>query len=305
MIAVSQLRAFAAVVEIGTVTGAAAALGRTQPQVSRLVAGLEETVGFELFAREGRRLVLTQRGARFYDEVKHTLDSFENIRHVAERIRDDAESGISILAPAYIAHTILPRALEKFRTRFPKRYFSVEIVARSAMGRWLPFRSFDLGIAALPFELPFTTVRRFASVQTVVVLPKRHPLTRKRVITMKEIAEYPFVSTDRNTAIQKRLQTFFNREEMKPFVVGETTNSISACDMVAQGLGITILDAFVPLTAAADSIEIRPWKPGSLTEFGFIYPANEPISVNAEELSSMVAEVVRELGSKNGTVFKA
>ncbi|UGY18362.1 LysR family transcriptional regulator [Bradyrhizobium septentrionale] len=126
MLPVSQLRAFAAVVEIGTVTGASAAIGRTQPQVSRLVAGLEEAIGFQLFIREGRRLVLTRRGARFYDEARHTLDSLDNIGQAAGRIRDDAESGPRILAPGYIAHTILPRALAKFRERHPKRYFSVE-----------------------------------------------------------------------------------------------------------------------------------------------------------------------------------
>ena len=61
MLPVNHLRAFVAVVEAGTVTAASAAIGRTQPQVSRLVSGLEEAVGFALFVRENRRLLLTQR----------------------------------------------------------------------------------------------------------------------------------------------------------------------------------------------------------------------------------------------------
>jgi DNA-binding transcriptional LysR family regulator len=304
MLAVSQLRAFAAVVEIGTVTGASSALGRTQPQVSRLIAGLEEAVGFELFAREGRKLVLTRRGALLYDEVKHTLDRLGNIRQVADRIRNDAEAGLRILAPANIAHTILPRALARFQTRFPKLYFSVEIVARNAIGTWLPFRPFDIGIAALPFELPATKVRRFARMRTVVVLPKHHPLVKKRVVTLAEVASYPFIAADRNTAIRKELDTIFERERLKPTIVGDTTNSVSACDMAANGVGLTIVDAFVPLAKKSDTFEIRLWKPGSTTEFGFVFPAAASISAIAEDFSTFVEDAVKELGSKYGGLVK-
>lgn len=302
MLAVGQLRAFVAVVEFGTVTGAASTMGLTQPQVSRLVANLEEAVGFSLFEREARRLVLTKRGARLYDEVKHALDGLESIQQIAERIRDDAEAGLRILAPAYIAHTILPCALAKFRTRFPKRYYSVEIVARNAMGSWLPFRPFDIGIAALPFELPATRVRKFAAMPTVVVLPKSHALTRKRIITLDDLASYPFVAADRNTAMRKRLDLIFARDGLKPMIVGDTTNSVSACDMVAAGIGLTIVDAFVPLASKSDAIERRLWRPGSITEFGFIYPAVSLSLTIAEEFATFVEEVVKELKSRDGTV---
>lgn len=304
MFVISQLRAFVAVVEIGTVTSAASAMGRTQPQVSRLVANLEEAVGFDLFVREGRRLVLTRRGARLYDEVKHALDGLDGVRQTAERIRNDAEASLRILAPNYIAHTILPRALAKFQAYYPKRYYSVEIVARSAMGSWLPFRPFDIGIAALPFELPAIKAQRFATMQTVVVLPKGHPLTRKRVITLAELASYPFVAANRNTAIRKRLDVIFERDGLKPMIVGDTTSSVSACDMVAAGMGLTVVDAFVPLTSNSDSIETRLWKPGSATEFGFIFPAANSIPAVVEEFSTFVEKAVKELGSKYAVMVK-
>lgn len=298
MLTVGQLRAFAAVVEIGTVTGAASGLNRTQPQVSRLVADLEEAVGFDLFSREGRKLVLTKRGARLYDETKHALDSLENLERTAERIRDGAETELRVLAPPYIAHTILPRALAKFRLRFPRWGYSVEIVARNAMGSWLPFRPFDIGIAALPFELPATKTRRFGAFQTVVVLPKNHPLKRKRTIALSDLVPCPFVAVQPTAAIRKRVDRIFEQAGLKPTIIGETTTSVSACDMVAQGIGVTIIDGFIPLTISSNSIETRPWRPGSMTELGFVYPAAGSISVIAEEFSAVVEEVVREIGTK-------
>ena len=179
MLGVQQLRAFIAVFENGTVTGAAASLGRTQPQVSRLISSLEAGVGFPLFVRERRRLVPTQRGARFYDEVKPALDGLDNIARLGEEIRRDTEAVLRILVPPYAAHTILPRALARFCARYPERRYSVEILARNAMGSWITFHPFDVGVAALPFEIPAIKVKRFAAVETVVVMPKGHPLARQ------------------------------------------------------------------------------------------------------------------------------
>ena len=51
-----QLRAFQQVMLTGSMTEAAHNLGRTQPAISALIAGLEETVGYPLFGRRGGRL---------------------------------------------------------------------------------------------------------------------------------------------------------------------------------------------------------------------------------------------------------
>lgn len=299
MIAVSQLRAFVAVVEVGTVTGAAAAIGRTQPQVSRLVTELEEEVGFRLFAREGRRLILGQRGARLYDEVKQALDTYDRLRQTAERIRRDAESELRILAPPYIAHTILPRVLAQFRSRYPTRTFSVDIVVRNAMGAWFPYRTFDVGLAALPVELPTVKVRRFAAIESVVALPKGHALSKKRALTLPDLIPYPFLAPNRNTALRKRLDAIFERTGLTPSVVGDTASSISAYEMVAEGLGWTILTGLVPLSKNLKSVEIRPWKPGSVTEFGFIYPAATSITPAVKEFTEIVEEDIEALGSRS------
>ena len=57
-----QLRYFVAVVEEGTVTGAARRLRLSQPPLTMQLHSLEEELGCALFEREGRRLRLTEAG---------------------------------------------------------------------------------------------------------------------------------------------------------------------------------------------------------------------------------------------------
>ena len=70
---VKRLRAFVVVAEQGTVLRAAQALHVTQPALSRQIAGLERDLGFKLFARVGRRLVLTELGEQLLDDSRNLL----------------------------------------------------------------------------------------------------------------------------------------------------------------------------------------------------------------------------------------
>src|SRR4051794_12179305 len=67
------LRVFAVVAESGSVTQAAALLYLTQPAVSAALRRLQSSVGAPLFARQGRGLVLTDRGERLLSVTRPHL----------------------------------------------------------------------------------------------------------------------------------------------------------------------------------------------------------------------------------------
>ena len=62
---IDWLSAFRTVMQTGTVTGAAGVMLRTQPQVSRMISGLERELNLKLFQREGRRLIRRPRHSNF------------------------------------------------------------------------------------------------------------------------------------------------------------------------------------------------------------------------------------------------
>ena len=100
------LEALRAFMEGGSLNAAAERLHRTQPQVSRLLAALEDEVGFALFTRKKRRLVPTTEAREFYSHVEHALYSLDDAMHAAE-------AGARQAAPAR-AH---PHRAEHHRTR--------------------------------------------------------------------------------------------------------------------------------------------------------------------------------------------
>src|SRR6266700_291711 len=74
-----QIEIFRAVIDQGSVTAAARVLAVSQPAVSGSLAKLEKRLGFDLFRREGRRLVATPEARLLHMEASHLLDGFERL----------------------------------------------------------------------------------------------------------------------------------------------------------------------------------------------------------------------------------
>src|SRR5690625_7672400 len=76
-----QVEAFRAVMQFGSITAAAQALGVTQPAVSRLIADLEYAISFLLFERRGARLLPTREAIELYGEVERMYYGLDRLEH--------------------------------------------------------------------------------------------------------------------------------------------------------------------------------------------------------------------------------
>src|SRR6516162_8519148 len=75
----SAMKAFVKVVESGTFTKAADALGVPKAQISRLVQSLEQELKTLLLNRTTRRVVTTPDGAAYYERAVRVLDDIEEL----------------------------------------------------------------------------------------------------------------------------------------------------------------------------------------------------------------------------------
>jgi len=290
-IAIQGLRAFRAVMEVGSTGAAADRIGRTQPQLSRLISQLEAELGFALFHRERRRLIPTPRAQRFYHEVLRALDGLDNIKAVGEELRLEADAQLRVIAPPYASYTVMPEALSRYRCTYPNGQFSLELVTRSSMGRWISFHNFDIGIASLPFDAPSITSMPLAEVPTVVVLPVGHPLAAKSVIDVDDLGRHPFVALNAFTLLRRQLDRVLADARVTLNIAGETDTGLSACQMVAEGVGVTVVDRLWLDAMPPGRVVHRPWSPGVVSAFGLIHPSATPLGAPAR----LLAEILREV----------
>jgi DNA-binding transcriptional LysR family regulator len=154
----SSLKDFLAVSRRGSLSGAAADLGVSQPTLSRRMAALEESLQVELFRRSPRGLELTKAGEALIEPAQQMEQSAQAIA-VAVGGRDLALAGpVRITATDGLAVEWLTPTLAAFRARYPRIDF--EIISRLS--------TMDL-------------LRREADIAIRLGRPKQADLTARRV----------------------------------------------------------------------------------------------------------------------------
>jgi DNA-binding transcriptional LysR family regulator len=115
---VSLLRAFATVVETGSVTSAARLLNRTQAAVSLQIKRLEDLLGQELFRREHRKLTLAPGGEALVGAAQRIVAANDALWR--QMTTPDFEGEVRFGVPTDIVHTYVPPVLRRFNKAWPR-----------------------------------------------------------------------------------------------------------------------------------------------------------------------------------------
>jgi LysR family glycine cleavage system transcriptional activator len=174
------LQAFSAVVRAGSVVGAADELAVTASAVSHLLRQLETRLCTRLFARSGRRLVLTPDGERLAAAVTPALATIDDA--LRGFIRRGTELRISLLS-SFAVHWLIPR-LNRFQVLHPDIELFLSTSTRIVD---LHSESFDCAIRLGRGNWP-TVMADELYREELIVACSPHLLPPGRVRTPKELA---------------------------------------------------------------------------------------------------------------------
>jgi len=112
-------RTFVTVAELGTVSKAALRLHLTQPALSRQIGDLERELGFKLFDRVGRRLLLTSEGEQLLGECRALLTHAGAVREQAELLRRGDQGVLKVAASPQHIESVFSQFLHSYAGRWP------------------------------------------------------------------------------------------------------------------------------------------------------------------------------------------
>ncbi len=146
LMTLGQLRAFLAMVDTGSVRGAAERLVVTQPAVSMAIAALQRSVGVGLTARDGRGLRLSPAGetfAAYARDVVALLDA--GVQAAAGRVEPE-RGRLRLGAVTTAAEHVIPSYLATFRQRLPHVEILLEVGNRARVWDLLAHHEVDVVI---------------------------------------------------------------------------------------------------------------------------------------------------------------
>lgn len=285
-----QLECFRALMIHGTMTRVAELLNISQPGVSTMIAALEHDFGVPLFVRRGTRLQPTPEAHLIYAEASRALEAVENTVRVAGEIRAGKRGHLAITAYPSISIALLPRLLSVFAAERPGLQMKIITRASQSVKELMSTRTFDFAIAELPLDYPTAQMEVF-SYQCQCMLPLGHPLAERAEITPADLDGVPFVTLFRGDPVYQKLAAAFSEYGARWNVVAETEFFSSACELVAAGVGVGIVDPVVSAPFTADVVR-RPFRPAISYEIAILHPLHEELSQLAREFMVPLREAL-------------
>jgi DNA-binding transcriptional LysR family regulator len=115
-----DLRAFCAVVDLGTVTAAAASRGETKGSLSRRISRLEAALGATLMARHPRAVSPTAEGLAFYAKVQESLALLDEAAETARDARTIPAGHLRVTTSVDFGIELMPGIVASFRRAYPQ-----------------------------------------------------------------------------------------------------------------------------------------------------------------------------------------
>jgi DNA-binding transcriptional LysR family regulator len=185
-----ELEIFIAILDAGSLAGAARRLRRSPPAVTRSLVALEERIGTRLVERTTRRLAPTEAGKRLAEQARRLLADY------TAAVREDAAAPLRgllrVTAPVVFGRRHVAPVVNSYLDRYPE--MQVELMLNN---RNLDLIDEGLDVAVRIGRLPDAglVARRVGEVRRVLVASNAYLARRGTPQTLAELAQHDIIFT--------------------------------------------------------------------------------------------------------------
>lgn len=247
-----HLRLFAAVIDQGGFTKAAAALNLSQPAISKSLKELEGELGLSLIDRSGRSMKVTEAGRALYARARELF----GVERIAERelreLRGLKRGVLRIGASTTIATYMLPPVLGRFHLRHPRVRIQTSSANTRAVLRMLLESRVDVALVEGPVAHARVDVIPWREDELVVISGPEHPLRAKARVDVTSLASEQFLVREPGSGTREVSEQALARHGIRLANTMRVGGTEAMKQAVAAGLGLAI----VSRAAAADQLAL-------------------------------------------------
>lgn len=267
-----QLQCFLIAAKRLSFTESAAELFISQPALSYNISALEKEWGIELFNRDkkNKETLLTPAGEVMYEGIKELQEQFEQLLQKARNLQEGKSGTLSI---GIISSDRIDDSLLKIIDNFKEAYPDVDLILKRGSHRelvqWLYNNTVDLAVALkiVVENKRLLAIQKLHSVDSVLILPKKHPLAGRKNLSLQDFKNETFVSVSRNES--RAINALLEQECEK---AGFTPKILEAPDINTQimylesGKGVSIgsINNMAAFNKHITMLQLRDLKPMEL-----------------------------------------
>ncbi|SFG84879.1 transcriptional regulator, LysR family [Duganella sp. CF458] len=289
----AALRALRRVVELGSFTAAAEALGISHTIVSRQVRQLEEHLGAQLLNRTTRRFALTDAGRDYYESAREVLDLLDDADRNVGRHQSEPTGVLRINAPMAFGTIEVAQWLPGFMARYPG--LQVDLLCNDRMVDLIE-DGFDVALR-LARALPDSTLvaRRLATSKVLLVASPDYLRKHGAPAAPADLAQHNCLVYTAATRANEWILLGTDGTEHAVPVRGtlQANTNVALRAAAAGGLGIANAAAFIVREELERGalVEVLPGYTPKPRELYALYPQNRHLSPKVRAFVDYAASV--------------
>jgi DNA-binding transcriptional LysR family regulator len=221
------------------------------------------------------------------------LGEVDRLAATTAQIREGQSGRLVIASHPAAAISLLPALVADFVAQRPG--VSVRMISRHSdvVSQLLPAEGYDLGIAELPVDETDVRLARY-QMRCVAILPPRHPLASRKLLTPAVLSGQPMVAPARSPQMLSRVYGTFGAAGAQINAVVEAEFFASCCALVAAGTGWSLVDPLSAKSFSSLGLVTRQFEPAVMYDIGVFHRRDREPSV-------LAAAFLEELDSKLGS----
>jgi LysR family tcuABC transcriptional regulator len=233
-----QLRYFARVVELGSMSRAALDLGVVQSALSQQISRLEGELSTRLLQRSAKGVTPTEAGLAFFREAQLALRHADEASRAAQQARLSGSVSVG-LAPTTASVLGLP-LMRAMRERYPEVHLHMVESLSGHLSTMLNARQLDLAVLFDTHPARRWSVTPLLEEKLFLIQARDPAKPLPARIRLRELRGVRLILPSGGHGLRSTLDAAFTRARLKPEVVTEIDSLTMLMDAVAAGLGATI-----------------------------------------------------------------
>lgn len=235
------LRSFLAVIDSGSLLGAARRLGSHQPTLSRQIAELEAQLGVPLFERTGRGLVPTAAATAIVDAAREVAEAVARIGTTLAGASAVTAGSVRLSCSQVAASHLMPHLLTSLRQRHPQ--IQIDLSASNTVSNLLR-READIALRHLRPSQGSLLARKLTEMPMGAYAAPAYLAGRATLTQMGDLLQHDLVGLDADDTLIRGLQEAGLPVTRESFAI-RCDDQVAGIALIRAGAGIGFLPHYV------------------------------------------------------------
>ena len=289
-----HIEVFHAIMQVGTISGAAQVLHISQPAVTKVLQHCELQLGMQLFERVRGKLYPKPEAHRLFIETEKLNRDLQGIRRLAASLKGRAVETIRLVATPAVAISVLPEAMTQWRLEFPHTRCELGTHHTSEIVNTLRLGEADLALSLRDPCHPGIVAEPIAQgVMTVIAPARSWRLDEASRPLGAGGLSGELIGHAEHDPLGELVLAACEAQGVQPAFRTVVQTYQIARSLVEAGAGMAVVDPFTAASADREKVQCRPWAPAIPVHLFLLTADSAPLSHAARALANCIGVAAR------------